>query len=108
MLFPDQSLLPAGTGISIVTQLSVAGAFAPLTSVSQYNEDFPFFTTEPYIPSTYFKVGGTPQADFDREADGGAAVPSHHSPLFKIESKVAVTLGVEASVRALQELLQNE
>lgn len=69
-------------------------------------EDFPFFTTDPYIPSTYFVVGGTPQADFDREAAGGAPVPSHHSPLFKIAPEPAVTLGVEATVTALMDLLQ--
>jgi hippurate hydrolase len=69
-------------------------------------EDFPFFTTDPYIPSTYFSVGGTPQADFDRENAGGARVPSHHSPLFRISPEPAVTLGVEATVHALQELLQ--
>ena len=69
-------------------------------------EDFPFFTLDPYIPSTYFAVGGTPQADFDREQAGGAPVPSHHSPLFKITPEPAVTLGVEATVRALMELLQ--
>ena len=68
-------------------------------------EDFPFFTTEPYIPSTYFAVGGTPQADFDREAAGGEPVPSHHSPLFKISPEPAVTLGVEATVLGLMELL---
>ncbi|MEX0298388.1 MAG: amidohydrolase, partial [Kordiimonas sp.] len=28
-------------------------------------EDFPYFTTEPYIPSVYFMVGGTPQEFFD-------------------------------------------
>ncbi|TXS95541.1 amidohydrolase [Parahaliea maris] len=69
-------------------------------------EDFPFFTTDPYIPSTYFAVGGTPQADFDREEAGGAQVPSHHSPLFKITPEPAVTLGVEATVTALMDLLQ--
>jgi amidohydrolase len=68
-------------------------------------EDYPFFTTEPYIPSTYFTVGGTPQAAFDTEAAGGAQVPSHHSPLFKIAPEPAVTLGVEATVRALRELM---
>ncbi|MEP4484509.1 MAG: amidohydrolase [Halioglobus sp.] len=68
-------------------------------------EDFPFFTTDPYIPSTYFAVGGTPQADFDREAAGGEPVPSHHSPLFKITPEPAVTLGVEATVSALLDLM---
>lgn len=71
-------------------------------------EDFPFFTTEPYIPSTYFAVGGTPQADFDAEAYGGPAVPSHHSPLFKITPEDSVTLGVEATVVALRDLLKAE
>ena len=69
-------------------------------------EDFPFFTLDPAIPSTYFKVGGTPQADFDAAAAGGPPVPSHHSPLFKIEPETSVTLGVEATVLALRDLLQ--
>ena len=68
-------------------------------------EDFPFFTVKPYIPSTYFAVGGTPQADFDAEAAGGTRVPSHHSPLFKVDSQASVTLGVEATVIALKKLL---
>ena len=69
-------------------------------------EDFPFFTTDPYIASTYFAVGGTPQADFDAEKAGGPAVPSHHSPLFKVKGEESVRLGVEATVIALQDLLQ--
>ncbi len=69
-------------------------------------EDFPFFTTDPYIPSTYFQVGGTPQADFDAEEAGGSRVPSHHSPLFKIKPEASVRLGVEATVYALWDLLQ--
>ena len=70
-------------------------------------EDFPFFTVDPYIPSTYFAVGGTPRADFDRAKAGGPAVPTHHSPLFKIDSEASVTLGVQATVIALQKLLQS-
>lgn len=68
-------------------------------------EDFPFFTVDPYIPSLYFAVGGTPPEDFVTEQSGGAPVPSHHSPLFKVEPDASVTLGVEASVSALLELL---
>ncbi len=70
-------------------------------------EDFPFFTTDPYIPSVYFSVGGTPAEDFAREAAGGEPVPSHHSPLFKVEAESSVRMGVEATVHALKELLQN-
>ena len=68
-------------------------------------EDFPFFVTDPYIPSTYFAVGGTPQADFDRAAAGGPPVPSHHSPIFKIEPEDSVRLGVESTVLALMNLM---
>lgn len=68
-------------------------------------EDFPYFTTDPYIPSTYFAVGGTPPEDFAAEAAGGPPVPSHHSPLFKIEPEASVTLGVEATVSGLLELM---
>ncbi|NNK04542.1 MAG: amidohydrolase, partial [Xanthomonadales bacterium] len=53
-----------------------------------------------------FAVGGTPQADFDAEEAGGPPVPSHHSPLFKIEPEASVVLGVEATVLALKDLLQ--
>ena len=70
-------------------------------------EDYPFFTTEPYIPSVYFAIGGTPEADFEAAANGGPAVPSHHSPLFKITPEPAVTNGVEATVHALMELMGN-
>ena len=68
-------------------------------------EDFPLFTVDPYIPSLYFAVGGTPPEDFMTEQSGGAPVPSHHSPLFKVEPDASVTLGVEASVSALLELM---
>ena len=68
-------------------------------------EDFPFFTADPQISSVYWAIGGTPQADFDREAEGGEPVPSHHSPLFKISPEPAVTAGVESTVVALLELM---
>ena len=68
-------------------------------------EDFPYFTTEPAIPSVYFAVGGTSLADLQAAASGGPAIPSHHSPLFKIEPQPAVTRGVLATVLALMELM---
>ncbi|MDG0968344.1 MAG: amidohydrolase [Porticoccaceae bacterium] len=69
-------------------------------------EDFPFFTTDPEITSVYFSVGGT-DADYIAAARNGTgpAVPSHHSPIFKIEPKPAVTAGIEATVLALMDLL---
>ena len=68
-------------------------------------EDFPFFTIDPDIRSVYWAIGGTPQADFDRAANGGEPVPSHHSPLFKIEPEPSVTAGVESTVTALLALM---
>jgi len=68
-------------------------------------EDYPFFTTDPYIPSVYFAVGGTPEADFESAANGGPPIPSHHSPLFKVTPEPAVTSGVEATVLALLNLM---
>lgn len=69
-------------------------------------EDFSFFTMDPYIPSVYFKVGGTPKEDFEKEKNGGPAVSGHHSPLFKISPEPAIKTGVEATVIALLDLLK--
>lgn len=68
-------------------------------------EDFGFFTTDPYIPSVYFGVGGTPKADFERAAAGGKKVASHHSPQFKISPEPAIKKGVEATVYALLDIM---
>jgi hippurate hydrolase len=69
-------------------------------------EDFPFFTSKPYIPSVYFVVGGTPKAELDADAAGGKPVPSHHSAIFKIAPEQSVRTGVEATVTALTALLK--
>ncbi len=68
-------------------------------------EDFPLFSRDPSIPSMFWGVGGTPQADFDAEAAGGPPVPSHHSPLFKISPEPSVRTGVESTVVALMNLM---
>jgi amidohydrolase len=69
-------------------------------------EDFAYFVlTEDDVPGAYFQVGGTPQADLDAAAAGGPAVPSHHSPYFKIDPEPSVTMGVEAMTVAVLELL---
>ncbi len=69
-------------------------------------EDFAYFV-EPNtdVPGVYFSVGGTPQADFDREEAGGEPVPSHHSPFFKVAPRESITLGTEAMTAAALELL---
>ncbi len=69
-------------------------------------EDFAYFVqTEHRVPGCYFTVGGPPQSDLDAAEAGGPAVPSHHSPLFKIEPHASVTSGVRAMTIAVLELL---
>ncbi len=68
-------------------------------------EDFPYFTTEPAIPSVYFTVGGTSVEDYRAASAGGAPIASHHSPLFRIDPQPSVTRGVQATVLALMDLM---
>lgn len=68
-------------------------------------EDYPYFTTDPSIPSIYWEVGGTPQEAFDAEANGGPVVAGHHSPLFKIAPEPSVRMGVDSTVRAMMTLM---
>lgn len=70
-------------------------------------EDFAYFIQpELGVPGAYFAVGGTPQADIDAEKAGGPPVPSHHSPLFKIDPEPSVRLGTEAMTVAVLDLLR--
>ncbi|MBN1240095.1 MAG: amidohydrolase [Gammaproteobacteria bacterium] len=68
-------------------------------------EDFGYFAIDPEIPSVFWRVGGTPAADIERAANGGPPIPSHHSPLFRIEPEPSVRVGVESTVAALLELM---
>jgi amidohydrolase len=68
-------------------------------------EDFSYFVAEDMgVPGYYFAVGGTPQAAFDAAENGGPAVPSHHSPLFKVSPRPSVTLGTRAMIAAVLDL----
>lgn len=68
-------------------------------------EDFPQFTTEPYIPSVYWQVGGTSLTDLQMEEKGQLTIASHHSPLFKV-SPESVKMGTESTIHALLELMK--
>ena len=84
-----------------------AGVMVPYVQTNMGAEDFAYFVQPDLgVPGYYFDVGGTPQAAFDAEKAGGPAVPSHHSPLFKIAPEPAITLGTEAMVMATLELLK--
>ena len=84
-----------------------ANVMVPFEQRDMGAEDFAYFVDPKLgVPGYYFAVGGTPQAAFDVEKAGGPAVPSHHSPLFKIAPEPAITLGTEAMVMATLELLK--
>lgn len=113
VIVSDQSVPPTVNDIPLTKRLKKTwrealgeDIFYEAKRLGMGAEDFPYFTTDPYIASTYFSVGGTPQADFEAEAAGGPAVPSHHSPLFKVKGDESVRLGVESTVIALRDLLQ--
>ncbi|MFK8029361.1 MAG: amidohydrolase [Gammaproteobacteria bacterium] len=105
--FNDKTL--ARRLIGVVTEQMGADILLPLEEGGGMGaEDFGFFTTDPYIPSVYFGVGGTPKADLDAAKNGGKPVASHHSPLFKIAPEPSIKSGVEATVHALLDLMPSE
>ena len=69
-------------------------------------EDFVNFTREPYIPSVYFRIGGTPAENLVAAVQSGTSVPSNHSPLFKVVPDTSIKTGVATSVVALLDLLK--
>lgn len=82
-------------------------AVEPFVQTGMGAEDFAYFIEPSHgIKGYYFAVGGTPQAAFDAEKAGGPPVPSHHSPLFKIDPEPSVRLGTEAMTVAVLELLK--
>jgi hippurate hydrolase len=84
-----------------------AETLLPYVQTDMGAEDFPAFV-EPAtgVKGLYFMVGGTPQSAFDAATAGGPPVPSHHSPLFKVDPEASITLGTEAMVTATLELLK--
>jgi hippurate hydrolase len=81
-------------------------AVVPYEQTGMGAEDFAYFVEPRHgIKGYYFAVGGTPEAAFAAEKAGGPPVPSHHSPLFKIDPEPSVRLGTEAMVLAVLELM---
>ena len=84
-----------------------AAAVLPYVQTGMGAEDFAYFVEQKHgVKGYYLNVGGTPQAAFDAEKSGGPAVPSHHSPLFKITPEPSVRLGTEAMTVAVLDLLR--
>jgi hippurate hydrolase len=71
-------------------------------------EDFSRFTmTDDEVPGCYFRLGGTPQSELDAEKAGGPAVPSNHSPFFRVDPEPSVVSGTQAMTAAVLDLLAN-
>lgn len=82
-------------------------AVVPFEQLGMGAEDFAYFVQPDLgVPGYYFAVGGTPQAVIDASMTGGPPVPSHHSPLFKIDPEPSVRLGTEAMTVAVLDLLK--
>ena len=112
VILSDESVPPTTNDVSLARRLKIAwaeemGEEAVIDKPAEGMgaEDFPFLTVAPEIPSVYWAIGGTPQQDFERAEAGGAPVPSHHSPLFKISPEPSVRAGVESTVVALMTLM---
>ncbi|MEI6893765.1 MAG: amidohydrolase, partial [Colwellia sp.] len=69
-------------------------------------EDFSFFVVEDNIPSVYWLIGGTSKEAIEAAKNGGPAIPSHHSPFFKIDPDGSIPFAVETTVVALLDLLK--
>lgn len=84
-----------------------ADAVLPFEQQSMGAEDFAYFVQPDLgVPGYYFSVGGTPRAVLDAADKGGPSVPSHHSPLFKIDPEPSIRVGAETMTAAVLDLLK--
>ena len=91
---------------AVMVQTLGAGNVEPFVQKGMGGEDFAYYVQrELAVPGYFFAVGGTPQAALDADARGGPPVPSHHSPLFKIDPEPAVVTGTIAMTAAVLDLL---
>ena len=84
-----------------------ADAVIPFVQNGMGAEDFAYLVQPDLkVPGYYFSVGGTPKAALDAAKAGGPPVPSHHSPLFKVDPKASIVLGATAMTAAVLEVMQ--
>lgn len=84
-----------------------ADTVIPFEQMGMGAEDFAYFVQPDLkVPGYYFAVGGTPQAALDAAKTGGPAVPSHHSPLFKVDAEAAIVTGASAMTAAVLDLMK--
>jgi amidohydrolase len=69
------------------------------------SEDFSYFVAQG-IPGFYFSLGGADPQKFAQARQGGAALPSNHSPLFAPDVEPALRTGIAAEVAVLRSLMK--
>lgn len=92
---------------AVMVQALGTDAVIPFEQKTMGAEDFAYFVQADYkVPGYYFSVGGTPKAALDAAEAGGPAVPSHHSPLFKVDAESAIVTGATAMTAAVLDLMK--
>lgn len=92
---------------AVMAQALGAEHVIPFEQMGMGAEDFAAFVQpDTGVKGYYFAVGGTPQAAFAAAKAGGAPVPSHHSPLFKVDAESVVTTGAIAMTAAVLDLMK--
>ena len=82
-------------------------AVVPFEQMGRGGEDFSRYgQPEHGVAAVIYQVGGTPKAALDAARSGGPPVPSHHSPLFKVDPRASVVTGATAMTSAVLELLR--
>lgn len=92
---------------AVMAQTLGAERVRPFAQKGMGAEDFAYLVAaDTGVKGYYFDVGGTPQAVFDAAKTGGPAVPSHHSPLFRISPEPVIVTGTIAMTAAALDLLK--
>ncbi len=68
------------------------------------SEDYAYFV-EQGVPSLYMNLGGADPQKFAESKNGGAMLPSNHSPYFAPDVDPALRTGIQAEVAVLRNLL---
>ncbi|MFL0412769.1 amidohydrolase [uncultured Sphingomonas sp.] len=92
---------------AVMVETMGADNVVPFEQMGMGAEDFAYYVQpDTGVKGYFFAVGGTPRAAFEAEKNGGPAVPSHHSPLFKITPEPVVVTGATAMTAAVLDLLK--
>ncbi len=84
-----------------------AGNVLPFAQKNMGAEDFAYLVQPALgVKGYYFAVGGTPAATIAAAKAGGPAIPSHHSPLFRITPEPSIITGTVAMTAAVLDLMK--